>query len=195
MSAFLYGDVTKKRLAADPKKSTDERPPGVKTYVDTFAALVPAEVLAVQALITGWVVAETTTNGTKAMVITYPNVVKWSFYALLLVSSGLYLLGLRQKPRGWDFVRMLIPPIAFAGWTALQPHTFFNVVFPDFAGVPARVFAVIVAFIRAVAANRLGSVADKSTPVAGPQQQAPPAEATDGSRPISAIMSWVGFSR
>lgn len=170
MSAFLYGDVTKKRLAADSEQSTNQEPPGVGTYLDTFTALVPAEVLAAQAVITGLVVEETTKDGTAATMIAYPTVVKLSFIALLVVSSALYLLGLGQRPRGWDFVRMLIPPIAFAGWTALQPHTFFDVVYPDFAGVPANVSAVVVALVLAVVANRLGTVADQSTPPSGQEQ-------------------------
>ncbi|MGW5721915.1 hypothetical protein ACWEVP_37475 [Amycolatopsis sp. NPDC003865] len=167
MSSYLYGDVTQKRAAAPPGESTGAEPPGVKTYVDTFAALVPAEVLALQAFITGLVVQQETAGGVTQAKIEHPDVVKYSFVALLVVSVLLYLIGLKRWPKRWDFLRMLIPPLAFAGWTALQPDSVFDVVAPGFSGVPAEVTAVILAVVLGVLANRLGVVADKAAPDAG----------------------------
>lgn len=164
MSSYLYGDVTQKRTDAPPGESTGAEPPGVKTYVDTFAALVPAEVLALQAFITGLVVQRETVGGVTQAKVEHPDVLKYSFLALLVVSVFLYVFGLKRRPERWDFVRMFIPPLAFAGWTALQPDSFFDVVTPGFSGVPAEVTAVILAVVLGVVANRLGVVADKAAP-------------------------------
>jgi hypothetical protein len=167
MSTYLYGDVTKKRLDAEPGTSTEAQPPGVSTYVDTFAALVPAEVLAAQAFITSLVVKRTSDDENAATVIAYPNVVVVSFIALAVISAALYLFGLGQRPSGLDYVRMIIPPLSFAGWTALQPNGFFDVVAPDFTGVPAQVTAVVLALVLGAGAHKLGSQADQQPPQQG----------------------------
>ena len=44
MSTLAYAALTTKREQSDPKTSTSTSPPGLKTYVDALAALVPAEV-------------------------------------------------------------------------------------------------------------------------------------------------------
>ena len=51
MSTIAYAQFTTRREAAAPGTSTSASPPGVKTYVDALAALVPAEVLTLHALI------------------------------------------------------------------------------------------------------------------------------------------------
>lgn len=126
------------------------------TYERTFTALVPAEVLALQAFITS-VCVQTATgpDGASTATITHPTVLVASFIALVLLSIGLYFVGLAGRPRWRDAVRCLIPAIAFAGWTAVQSDTAVNVLAPSFAGAPAQVTAVIVAVVLGVAANKL----------------------------------------
>jgi len=46
MSSFLYGLLERKRTDAAIGTSTKEGSPGVRTYVDSLSALVPAETLA-----------------------------------------------------------------------------------------------------------------------------------------------------
>ena len=47
MSTLAYAAMTSKREVARPGASTTSDAPGVQTYVDALAALVPAEVLTV----------------------------------------------------------------------------------------------------------------------------------------------------
>jgi len=51
MSTIAYAQMTNAREAAAPGTSTTTGTPGLKTYVDAFAALVPAEVLTLHALL------------------------------------------------------------------------------------------------------------------------------------------------
>jgi hypothetical protein len=167
MSSVIYGTITRKRLEAPPGASTGDttpaQPPALKTYVDAVAALVPAEVLAVQAFITGLIVSTVTApNGSTATKITNPTLLRISFFALLALAILAYFAGLRRWPNGLDYVRMLIPPVAFACWTGLQTNTAFDVMMPAFAGVPAMVTSVIVATALGFVAKMLGVSADNA---------------------------------
>jgi len=59
MSTLAYAQLTNKRDDAAPGTSETTNAPGVKSYVDALAALVPAEVLTLHAL----VISATTTIG------------------------------------------------------------------------------------------------------------------------------------
>ncbi|HEX3781430.1 MAG TPA: hypothetical protein VHX38_17355 [Pseudonocardiaceae bacterium] len=161
MSTYLYGAMSQPRQSEShgDNLSGDYIPPPpstVTTYAHTFAALVPAEVLALQAFITGEAVQTTTkADGTVATTIAHPDVLTTSFFVLLVVSVGLYFLGLKKKPTALDYVRALIAPIAFAGWMALQSNTAIDLLVPSFAGVPAQVTVAIVAVVLGIAVNRL----------------------------------------
>jgi hypothetical protein len=61
MSTITYAQLTNKRDAAPSGGSKGKSPPGVATRVDAPAALVPAEVLSLHALITSF--TSTTTPG------------------------------------------------------------------------------------------------------------------------------------
>ena len=164
MSSLAYGLLTSKRVAAEKGKSQDEKPPGTKPYVDTFAALVPAEVLAVWAAVVlpNATKAQTGQDNKMATVISDPGLFKWSFYALLAVSAVLYLLG-RIRNSSLEFAdlgRVLIPPAAFAGWMLLQRPSVFDVLRPNWQLGARDVGAAIAALVLAGIASALAYKAD-----------------------------------
>lgn len=124
MSTIAYAQLTSRRDASTPVTSTTTSPPGVKTYVDTMAALVPSEVLTLHALM---LEQGTTVEGTKTT-ISDPQTLLVAFVGLLIVSMGLYAVP-RLLAKKWDALdgfRILIPPLAFVGWTMLQRSTAFD---------------------------------------------------------------------
>ncbi len=129
MSTLAYAAITTKREEAPPGTSNLASPPGVNTYVDALAALVPAEVLSLHAVILS--VTTATDNGTTQ--ISAPETLYWSFFGLILLSIVLYV-GPRLVAGKWDkldYLRVAIPPLAFVGWTMLQRATAFDAIFPD----------------------------------------------------------------
>jgi hypothetical protein len=135
MSSFLYGRIENKREAAAQGTSTSSEAPGLKTYIDAFVALVPAEVLAAHALfVSAWTnTTKDTTDATVTVTDHHRGDFKLVFYLLLAAALLLYLaghLGLRGQRKHfdrWDLLRMLIRPAAFAGWTMGQrPATMFD---------------------------------------------------------------------
>lgn len=163
MSSLLYGTLTRKREDAESGKSRSSQPPGVNTYVDALAALVPAEVLAIHSVIIS--LATTTTDGVTK-VTAGPQLAFW-FVFLTVIAMVLYLAGLQKRPRGWDWVRMLIPGIAFIGWTLLQPTTAFDGVAPATFDPNSRwSFGLAIAVVLSIVAGALGRMADQAPPPA-----------------------------
>lgn len=163
MSTLAYGTLTTKREVADPGTSTDTEPPGVRTYVDALAALVPAEVLAAHAVLLTFVTeTDTDAQGQNVATITEPTTLKWIFWVLILISIGLYLLGRRTKLERWDVARALIPPVAFTFWTMLQKTTAFDAVWPSLREAPRNVIAVLGAVILGAVASALAFKADQN---------------------------------
>ena len=160
MSTYLFGAMSRPRTESSITVASFAgavpRTPSTTTYERTFTALVPAEVLAVQAFITS-VCVQTTTGpgGVSAVTIIRPTLLVVSFLVLVVLSIGLYFVGLSGRPNWLDLVRCLIPAIAFAGWTAVQSETAINVLAPSFAGAPAQVSAAIAAVVLGIAANKL----------------------------------------
>ena len=125
MSTLAYAAMTRKREEAQPGKSTTSQSPGLQTYVDALAALVPAEVLTAHGAILTFT---TKTNVDKAIAITDPGTLFYVFWALIALSMILYI-GARLMNNawdGWDYLRVLIPPLSFVGWTMLQKATAFD---------------------------------------------------------------------
>ena len=89
MSSIAYGALTRKRQEAPANTSTLDEPPGLKTYVDTLAALVPAEVLAAHAAF--MTIATSTAGGKTAL--THPGTLKVAFWAPLGLSFVFYVVG------------------------------------------------------------------------------------------------------
>jgi hypothetical protein len=114
----------------------DANPPGVKTFVDALAALVPAEVLVAH----GVILASATqlvpgSDGKATTTITEPGVLRGAFWALALLAILAYvagrIVGARAKNTTvkWDWgdlLRGAIPALAFIGWTMLQSPTAFD---------------------------------------------------------------------
>jgi hypothetical protein len=128
-----------------------------KSYIDSMAALVPAEVLALHAAITA--LAIKTENGTTT--ITDPTTLRWAFYALIILSVVFYIAGRRitaqidKRPDRSDWVRMAIPPLAFIAWMMLQKATAFDAVAPGLGDVPRYTTALLIAAILGLVAANL----------------------------------------
>ncbi len=168
MSTLAYATLTTRREAAPPGTSTSQSPPGVKSYVDATAALVPAEVLTLHAVILS-ITTKTHqgTTGNSITEITEPQTLSWAFFGLLVLGVVLYAV---PRVRTWerlDFVRMLIPPIAFVAWTMLQKATAFDAVCPQLREVPRTVIALFVAVLLGLAAVLLAYRADRHPPRTG----------------------------
>jgi hypothetical protein len=120
MGSFVYGYVTAQRVVAPPGESQASAAPAMATHIDTLAALVPAEALALYA---GVVVPNVTSavpvTGKTGTVISDPALLGWSCAGLLVLSAGLYIVGrLKEKLTLslWDIPRALIPLAAFTCW-------------------------------------------------------------------------------
>jgi hypothetical protein len=160
MSTLLYGALTRKREDAAPNTSTGEKPPGVNTYVDALAALVPAEVLALHAVI---ISMATETKAGVTTITAGDQLIFW-FWFLTIGAGALYVVGLRKRPRGWDLVRMVIPAFAFLGWSMLQPTTVFDGWLPDFDSDWRWTLGLALATVLGAAAGLLGIKADQKLP-------------------------------
>jgi hypothetical protein len=168
MSSFVYGIVTAKRAAAPAGQSQTSAAPAMSTYVDTLAALIPAEALALYA----GIVAPNVTNsvpvhGKTATVISDPKLLGWSCAGLLVLSSGLYVLGrfkTNAKRNLWDVPRSLIPPAAFLAWMLVQNPGVFDVWWPGSTTAEHVVIAAFAAIVLGVLASVLGYQADQAAP-------------------------------
>jgi hypothetical protein len=162
MSTLVYAQLTTKRDEAEPSTSTSEAPPGVKTYIDAFAALVPAEVLTLHALI----LSATTKIEGDTTVITARETLAWAFLGLLIVSIALYVVP-RLLAKKWDtldWIRVAIPPLALVGWTMLQRTTAFDAVCPEMSEAARTVSALFLGVVLATVASALAYKADQKKP-------------------------------
>lgn len=159
MSTLAYAGLTTRREQAASKKSGGQSSPGVGTYIDAFAALVPAEVLTVHAVI----ISLTTKTVDAVTEIVELGTLFWAFFGLILLSVFFYVFP-RLVSRTWDrldYVRMVIPPLAFIGWTMLQRTTAFDAIFPSLSVVPRMVIALFLGVILGVVALSLAKKADQ----------------------------------
>ena len=155
-----YGDATSG--TSSTRSSTE-----LKSYVDVFAAMVPAEVLTAHAFILSFT---TTTDKNSVTTITQPGTLKWVFFALLALSVFLYVVGHFKSWDKLDFLRMLIPPLAFVGWTMLEKTTAFDTVAPSMNPATRTAIAVIGAIALAVIATLLAFGADVKNTSAAPKE-------------------------
>lgn len=162
MATFAYALRTEQREASPPGTSENTGKPGSTTWLDAVAALVPAEVLAIHALVLNWT-TETieNENGDKVTTITDPGALKVAFWGLTALAAGIYVVRKLRAFDRWDVARMLFPPVAFVLWTMLQPSTAFDAQFPDLSENIRYIVAVIVAAFIAAAAKQLGKIADE----------------------------------
>lgn len=170
MSSLLSGVIAAQREEAGAHQSTTTEPPRVGTYIDSLAALVPAEVLALHAVIVGWcttTVAERVAGGTTTAthtVISHVTTLRWAFVALLLLGPALFLAGRqvgkttnsRSANRWRTLVQALIPAAAFVAWTMLGQTTAFDAVAPGLITAARDTIAVFAAVLLGVLASHLG---------------------------------------
>lgn len=170
MSSYISGALTRMREQEDRGASTRGGQPGLNTYIDVVAALVPAEVLTLHAVILSFTTETKDEGGTTVTTITEPDTLFWVFWALVVLSIALYIFGFREGIKdwgGWDVVRALIPPIAFVGWTMLQPASAFDAIAPDLRDAPKTAIALIGAAVLAALARWLAQKADEQDPKPG----------------------------
>lgn len=170
MSTIAYAQMTNIRDSAAPGTSTTTGAPGVKTYVDAFAALVPAEVLTLHAIvisITTETAHKSPTNSERVEFVTtiLPQAVgtlEVTFWILVAMSVALYAVP-RYFGGKWDrfdWIRMLISPLAFVGWTMLQRTTAFDAAFPMVEAVPRTVTALMLGAVLGAISAGLAVKAD-----------------------------------
>lgn len=172
MSSFLYAQIAQQKkaaadaptaappqpgepqafraAAADTDQGGADGPPSPSTtsgYVEALAALIPAEVMTLHALVltaTTHIVASST-DAPGATTISDVPTLRAAFWGLAALSLLLYLVprlyaawkaGVAEKT-GWqaqmdiaDWARAFIPPLAFTAWTMLQRVTAFDAAFP-----------------------------------------------------------------
>jgi hypothetical protein len=183
MSAFLYGRMTAKREAAPQsqllfdgiegqqvvvtRSSTTTEAPGLKTYADIFTALVPAEVIAAALFfVSQFTDTKSVPNQPgKSVTVTDWHSLKLAFWGCAAAAIVLYVAGHYQGGT-WtavDFIRMMIPPLAFAGWSMAQtPSTIFDAAIR--LGSDTKVLLIVGGGVAlGAAAGWLGIQADKQT--------------------------------
>jgi len=173
MSTLAFAALTNKREEAAPGTSSTKNPPGVSTFVDALAALVPAEVLTLHALIltvTTTTAAQVTTAAATASpvavtTISDPTTLKWAFAGLIVLSIILYVVPRFKNWELLDYVRAAIPPLAFVAWTMLQRSTAFDAIAPgSFKDAPRTVIGLFLAVILGLVAATLSRMADQKEP-------------------------------
>ena len=155
MSTFAYATLTNVRDDADPQKPENAKP-GVNKYVDAMAALVPAEILGLHAILLSFTTEKASNDdGKVSTIISEPETLAWCFWGLIVMSVVLYLFGRGKKHvNKLDWLRLLIPPCAFVLWTMLQKATAFDAAFPDMGFVERMAIALFGAvFLGALAAS------------------------------------------
>jgi len=165
MSTLAYAALTTVRDQQPPDTSTTTSLPNVRSYIDAVAALIPAEVLTLHAVILSFTTETATgTNGNSITTITEPGTLWYAFFGLLILSMVLYLVPRFRARDKFDWIRVAIPPVAFIAWTMLQKSTAFDAVWPGLGAAPRTVTALFIAVILAVLATMLGKKADQKTP-------------------------------
>jgi len=132
MSSMVYGALTGRRKRSPENKTTKEKAPGLGLWVDSFAAVVPAEVLVLHAY-----VLKACTDGTQ---ITHKGALALSFYALLIACAVFYCLGQWSQGKWriqdsavwdrWDVPRLFIVELAFFGWMMAQKPSALDAAWP-----------------------------------------------------------------
>lgn len=172
MSTIAYANLTTAREKSPPGTSTTTASPGMKTYVDAFAALVPAEVLTLHALVLTFTTAtaqKAAAGGAAGKTETVTTILPdasgalvLAFWALVVLSAALYAVP-RYFGGQWDkldWVRMGIAPLAFVGWTMLQRATAFDAAFPAMNSMTRTVVAMILGAVLGAVTAGLALKAD-----------------------------------
>ena len=162
MSSLVYGIVTAKRAAAPAEQSQTTVAPAMGTYIDTLAALVPAEALALYAgIVIPYTTQTASVNGKNVTVISNPSLLGWSCAGLLALSSLLFVVGRKNAPFGpADILRVFIPPMALTAWMLVQNPGVWDIWWPGSSIGEHAVIAAFTAIVLGITANALGQRAD-----------------------------------
>ena len=90
MSSVAFGALTTRRENSASGTSKSVQPPGLNGYIDILAGLVPAEVLAIHAIVLSIVA---TSNSQGQTQIADVSTAKWAFWLLLALAAILFVLG------------------------------------------------------------------------------------------------------
>jgi hypothetical protein len=196
MSAFVSGMINAQREAAPEATSKDKEAPGFGSYVDIVAALVPAEVLAANAVLLP--VMTSTTESSSVTTITEPGTLEVVFWLSIAFSILLYFFGDRSRAKkaaqtaeekaapglkvevipwgGWNYLKALIPAGAYVAWTMLQKSTAFDAIAPGMSEALRLTIAVFGALALGVIAKMFSDQADNKeppTPAPAPEEPEP----------------------
>lgn len=157
MSTIVYATLTN-RSRTTSTGVTGSTSADVSRYVAAMAALVPAEVLAIHAVV---MTLATESTGLVTEIIA-PGLLKWAFYALLAASIVLYVLPriIRGSWEPLDAARAAIAPLAFTAWTMLQRPSAFDTVFPSLGDLTRIFVALLLAALLGVVASALSDKTD-----------------------------------
>ena len=168
MSALLYGELTRRRMTTDQPSSlvfADAADPSnnspVKAWIDAFAALVPAEVLAVHGFALSF--GTTTTGaGTDATTkITYPGPMSVVYVALVVLTMVLVFVGAKTAKGRTIWLSASVSAFAFVGWTMIQPSTAFDALPISLTGFSRVMIAVFLAVVLALVSVGLAARSPK----------------------------------
>jgi hypothetical protein len=127
LSTFAYAVVSQQREEHKQQPIDGGRPVGpLSGYTEAMAGLVPAEVLALHAVVLSFTTE--TDAGTNTTIITRPELLTVAFWGLFALSIGLFLLAKGRHLVKKDWGRACVPPAAFIAWTMLQRSTAFDAV-------------------------------------------------------------------
>jgi hypothetical protein len=171
MSTLLYQSLTTRRqetVPTDPDGTrASGRDPRAAHVIDSLAALVPLEVLAAHGVILGEVSTTTQIDAdTTVTTLTDVGTAQACWWFLLVAALALYAVPHLHARGRWhpsDFVRMLIPPAAFAAWTLTQRGTLFDAV-RAWDSETRTVVGVLIAMTLTLATKMLATRADEATP-------------------------------
>jgi hypothetical protein len=194
MSTLLYQAVTLRReqsptpeqeraaARAAGEPDAEKKKPG--EFLDVVAALVPAEIIAVHALILG--AMSTKTEDADGAITTKLDpgqaaLQRWSWIGLVIAAAVLYVVphavssaraGRRPLVDRLDLVRMLIPAAAFWIWTMIQKGTLFDAVFSDLSTPARAVVGGFAGLLLVAIAKLLSYAADEAEPGQAPSSAA-----------------------
>jgi len=158
VSSFAYGALARHRERSDVPEHA-----AVARWIDTVAAVVPAEALAIQVAAVD--LATTTTRDINSNVVTTisnPGFLRLTFLVLFILSGILYALAhvLVERGRAWDpldFARTLLPPFAFVAWTLGMKASVMDAVLPEFSDTSRNTAALVLGVILVVLAYLLSN--------------------------------------
>ena len=159
MSTIAFAQLTNTREAAPPGTSTTPGgSPGLRSYIAALAALIPAEVLTLHALVisvttkTEQKAIPNTAGKTETVTTILPgamDTLQIAFWGLVALAVVLYAVP-RYFGGQWDkfdWIRVSIAPLAFFGWTMLQRTTAFDAAFSTMDPIARTVSALFLGAI------------------------------------------------